>query len=87
MVRITVGAGAALSTPLEVVATVVVVTVCVDVDGAWVCADASTAAAEKITARHNFFTVFLDLGEIEISNLLYVAGEASECKGQEGWGL
>ncbi len=76
MVRITVGAGAALSTPLEVVATVVVVTVCVvvDVDGAWVCADASTAAAEKITARHNFFTVFLDLGEIEISNLLYGAG-------------
>jgi len=65
------------------------VTVCgvVDVDGAWVCADASTAAAEKITAGHSFFTVFLDLGEIKISNLLYVAGEASECKGQEGWGL
>jgi hypothetical protein len=36
MVRITVGAEAALSTPLEVVATVVVVTVCVVeyVDGA-----------------------------------------------------
>jgi hypothetical protein len=76
MVRITVGAGAALSTPLEVVATVVVVTVCVvvDVDGAWVCADASAAVAEKTTARHNFFTMFLDLGEIEISNLLYGAG-------------
>ena len=76
MVRITVGAGAALSTPLEVVATVVVVTVCVVeyVDGAWVCADASAAATEKTTARHSFFTVFLDLGEIEISNLLYGAG-------------
>ena len=76
MVRITVGAGAALSTPLDVVATVVVVTVCVVeyVDGAWVCADTSAAAAEKTIARHNFFTVFLDLGEIEISNLLYGAG-------------
>jgi hypothetical protein len=74
MVRITVGAGAALSTPLEVA--VVVVTVCVVeyVDGAWVCADTSAAAAEKTTARHSFFTVFLDLGEIEISNLLYGAG-------------
>ena len=71
MVRITVGAGAALSTPLEVVATVCVV---VDVDGAWVCADASAAVAEKTTARHNFFTMFLDLGETEISNLLYGAG-------------
>lgn len=75
MVRITVGAGAALSAPLDVVATVVVVTVCVVeyVDGVWVCADAS-AAAEKTTVRHSFFTVFLDLGEIEIANLLYGAG-------------
>jgi hypothetical protein len=71
MVRITVGAGAALGAPLEVVATVVVVEY---VDGAWVCADASAAAAEKTTARHSFFTVFLDLGEIEISNLVYGAG-------------
>jgi hypothetical protein len=70
MVRITVGAGAA---PLEVA--VVVVTVCVVeyVDGAWVCAEASPAAAEMTTTRHSFFTVFLDLGEIEISNLLYGA--------------
>jgi hypothetical protein len=76
MVRITVGAGAALSTPLEEVATVVVVTVCVVeyVDGAWVCADASAAAAEKITTRHSFFTVFLNLGEIEMANHLYGAG-------------
>ena len=70
------GAGAALGTPLDVVATVVVVTVCVVeyVDGAWVCADARAAAAEKTTARHSFFTVFLDLGEIEIANHLYGGG-------------
>lgn len=76
MVRITVGAGAELSVPLEVVATVVVVTVCVVeyVDGAWACADTSAAVAEKTTARHSFFTVFLDLGEKEISNLPYGAG-------------
>jgi hypothetical protein len=60
---------------VEVDATVVVVTVCVVEygDGAWVCADASAAAAEKAIARHSFFTVFLDLGEIEISNRLYGA--------------
>ena len=72
VVRVTVGADMVV----EVVATVVVVTVCVVeyVDGAWVCADASAAAAEKTMARHIFFTVFLDLGEIEIANHLYGAG-------------
>ena len=50
------------------------VVVCEDGDGASVCADASAAAAEKTIARHSLFTVFLDLGEIEISNLLYGAG-------------
>jgi len=61
---------------IELVATVVVVTVCVVVyvDGAWVCADASAAAAEKTMARHRFFTIVLDLGEIEISNPLYGEG-------------
>ena len=39
-----------------------------------VCADANAAAAEKTMARNIFFTVFLDLGKIEISNHLYGAG-------------
>ena len=77
VVRVTVGAAAGVIAPLEVVATVVV-TVCVvvydDGAGAWVCADASAAAAEKTMARNAFFTIVLDLGEIEISNPLYGEG-------------
>ena len=72
MVRETVGAGAGVKAPLELVCTVVVVTVCVvvyDEDGVvWVCADASATEAKKTKIRDRFFTMSLDLGEKEFSN-------------------
>ena len=60
MVRETVGTGDGAGMLADVVATVVVVTVCVVyVDGevVCVCADASAAAAKKKTARDKFFTL------------------------------
>ena len=73
MVRETVGAGAGVSAPLELVCTVVAVWLVV-YDGVWVCADARAATAKKPMARDSFFTMVLDLGEKEISNHLYGAG-------------
>jgi len=70
-------AGTAAGTAVDdVVATVVVVTVCVvtvdagDCAGC-VCADTSAALA-KMKARDSLFTVILDLGEIEIFLILYM---------------
>ena len=60
IVRETVGAGVADTVPLELVCTIVVVTVWVVVyeedEGIWVCADASAARAKKRTAKDRFFT-------------------------------
>src|SRR6478736_2877975 len=76
MVRETVGTGDGAGVLAEVVATVVVVTVCVVyVDGEVVCADTSAAAAKKKTARDKFFTLVLDLGEIERFLILYMVRE------------
>jgi len=96
MVRETVGTGAAAGALVDVVATVLVVTVCVVVtveDGAGVCAQSvcgqiNPAVAKSIKATDSLFTVVLDLGEIERSLILfYGAGLVEECKGQEGMGL
>ncbi len=82
MVRETVGTGAGAGALVDVAKVCVV-----DGEVVWVCADTIAAAAKKMTARDSFFTLVLDLGEIEISNLLYGAGLTGECKEQEGMGL
>ncbi len=87
MVRETVAAPVRLLA--DVVATVVVVTVCVVyVDGevVCVCADTSAAAAKKKTARDKFFTLVLDLGEIERFLILYMVRDGGlKAKDRKGW--
>jgi hypothetical protein len=89
IVRETVGTGDGVGVLADVVATVVVVTVCVvyvDGDVVCVCADTSAAAAKKKTARDKFFTLVLDLGEIERFLILYmVRDEGLKAKDRKGW--
>jgi len=78
IVREMVGAaeGARTAVDDDDVATVVVVTVCVvvtdDGAGAAVCADKTAAVANRVKARNSFFTIVLDLGEIEIFLIFYM---------------